>query len=324
VKLPSGVRDWLPRELAAKRAVEATLRAVFERWGYAEVQTPTFERFDVLESGLGEALAEQTFRFSDRRGVALALRPEMTTPIARLVSTRMRNEPLPLRLCYVAPAYRYEEPQEGRMREFTQGGYGVDRERRRGRGRGGAVHGARSVRRASGCATRTSTSTTPRWSTAFSHRWTLHASAAAGCKGLIADRNLVGLREMFAAEPQRLEVLLSLATLRGGSDVLAFARRACTTEAGAAGIDRLAEILARAADRGFAARVSIDLGLLRDLEYYTGFIFEGFVDELGFALCGGGRYDTLLPRFGYDAGAVGWMVSVERLLIALERRAILA
>jgi ATP phosphoribosyltransferase regulatory subunit len=323
VKLPSGVRDWLPRELAAKRAVEATLRAVFERWGYAEVQTPTFERFDVLESGLGEALAEQTFRFSDRRGVALALRPEMTTPIARLVSTRMRNEPLPLRLCYVAPAYRYEEPQEGRMREFTQGGTeligsdGVDADAE-------ALFMALEAFDAIGLRDARFDINHAAVVDGILASMDLHASAAAGCKGLIADRNLVGLREMFAAEPRRLEVLLSLATLRGGSDVLAFARRACTTEAGAAGIDRLAEILARAADRGFAARVSIDLGLLRDLEYYTGFIFEGFVDELGFALCGGGRYDTLLPRFGYDAGAVGWMVSVERLLIALERRAILA
>ena len=122
MKLPAGVRDWLPHELAHKRALEAKIRSVFERFSYQEVLTPGFERFDVLEAGLGEALAEQTFRFPDRQANTLALRPEMTTPIARLVSTRMRSAKLPLRLSYIAPAYRYEEPQEGRMREFTQAG----------------------------------------------------------------------------------------------------------------------------------------------------------------------------------------------------------
>src|SRR5471032_4938 len=122
MRLPAGVRDWLPHELARKRDMEVVIRAVFGRWAYEEVQTPTFERFDVLEKGLGHELTEQAYRFADRRATALALRPDMTTPIARLVSTRMRDVPLPLRLSYIAPAYRYEEPQEGRMREFTQAG----------------------------------------------------------------------------------------------------------------------------------------------------------------------------------------------------------
>ncbi len=72
----------------------------------------------------------------------------------------------------------------------------------------------------------------------------------------------------------------------------------------------------------FSERINIDFALLRDLEYYTGFVFEGFIDDLGFSLCGGGRYDKLLPRFGYEVPAVGWMVGVERILLALERRRI--
>jgi ATP phosphoribosyltransferase regulatory subunit len=86
------------------------------------------------------------------------------------------------------------------------------------------------------------------------------------------------------------------------------------------GIERLSSLLARARERGLGDRIAIDLSLLRDFEYYTGFIFEGFLNDIGFAVVGGGRYDTLLPRFGFNVGAVGWSVSVERLLIALERR----
>jgi ATP phosphoribosyltransferase regulatory subunit len=98
------------------------------------------------------------------------------------------------------------------------------------------------------------------------------------------------------------------------------ARRLCHTDAGLAGIERLRSLLARAGELGYGARINVDFSLLRDISYYTGFIFEGFASEVGFALCGGGRYDALLPRFGFAAGAVGWSLLVERILIALERR----
>ena len=123
MRLPGGVRDWLPHELARKREIEQQLRAVFGRWAYEEMQTPTIERFDVIERGLGDEMTDLLFQFNDRSSTAIAMRPEMTTPIARLVSTRMRETPLPLRLAYVAPVFRYyEQPQEGRMRELTQAG----------------------------------------------------------------------------------------------------------------------------------------------------------------------------------------------------------
>jgi len=107
---------------------------------------------------------------------------------------------------------------------------------------------------------------------------------------------------------------------RDGADVLKLARRVCRTPASSAALARLSELMRRAGQLGYGERVQIDLALLRDLEYYTGFIFEGYVPEIGFSLCGGGRYDSLLPRFGYDVPAVGWTAGVERLLIALERR----
>ncbi len=79
-------------------------------------------------------------------------------------------------------------------------------------------------------------------------------------------------------------------------------------------------MLDRADALGYQQRVTVDFALLRDLDYYTGFLFEGYVEEIGFSLCGGGRYDSLLPRLGFDVPAVGWTAGVERLLIALERR----
>jgi ATP phosphoribosyltransferase regulatory subunit len=321
VRLPAGTRDWLPPELQRKRAVEAVLRGVFERWAYAEIQTPGFERFDALELGWGDGIVEKAFLFNDRGGTQLVLRPEMTTPVARLVSTRMREAPLPIRLSYVQSAYRYEEPQEGRMREFTQAGLeligssGVDADAE-------SLFTALEALDALGL-------TDARFD--LNHaaiidgvlanlNWS--AAQVAECKGLIAGRNIVALRKLLAegGRGDVAEDLVALVMLRGREDVLQLATARCSTSEGREGIERLRELLARADRLGFGERLAVDLSLLRDVSYYTGFIFEGFAGEVGFALCGGGRYDSLLPRFGFDAGAVGWSVNVERLLIALERR----
>src|SRR5690606_24153914 len=119
---PRGLKDFLPKDAARKRAVEAALAAAFARWGYAEVITPTVEFFECLALGDGPELVEKMYRLFDREGHTLALRPEVTTPIGRIVATRLRDEPLPLRLYYIANVFRYEEPQAGRQREFWQAG----------------------------------------------------------------------------------------------------------------------------------------------------------------------------------------------------------
>ena len=321
MRLPPGTRDWLPAELRRKRSVEAVMRGVFERWAYNEVQTPNYERFDALEAGLGEAVARQTFLFNDKSGTQIALRPEMTTPVARLAATRMREAPLPLRLSYIAPAYRYEDPQEGRMREYTSAGL--------------ELIGPESLE-----ADAESLFTAIEALDALGLNDTLFdinhvaivdgvlagleldSAGVAAAKALISGRNIVALRARLAGTGSRdvVEEIVRLALTRGREDVLATARRLCHTDAGHAGIERLRALLARARELDFGERINVDLSLLRDFNYYTGFIFEGFAHEVGFELCGGGRYDTLLPRFGFDVGAVGWSLAVERILIALERR----
>lgn len=312
MRLPPGVRDWLPQEFAFKRDVEERIRDVFERWSYAEVLTPTFEGYEALERGLGEKLMQQTFRFNDPLGQSLALRTEMTTPIARVVSARLRHATLPLRLSYIAPAFRYEEPQLGRMREFTQAGAELI-------GSSSADADAEALFMAIEVLDRVGLQDA---------RFDInHATVVDGvlrnahvpaerldeCKRLLASRNLVALSEFG-------ESVVALATLRGTYDAISRLRPMCATEEAQAALDRLERILRRGDALGYSGRIALDFGLLRDLEYYTGFVFEGYLEDLGFSLCGGGRYDTLLPRFGYDVPAVGWMVGVERILLALERR----
>jgi ATP phosphoribosyltransferase regulatory subunit len=245
----------------------------------------------------------------------------MTTPVARLVSTRMREAPLPLRLSYVVPASRYEEPQEGRMREFTTAGLeligpeSLDADAESlftaiealdALGLGDAHFDINHVAIVDGVLAGLE----------------LDAWQLAESKILISGRNIVALRSCLAGSgpPEAVDAIVRLALTRGREDVLESARSLCRTDAGLLGIERLRALLERAATLGYGERLNVDCSLLRDIEYYTGFIFEGFADEVGFGLCGGGRYDTLLPRFGFESGAVGWSLSVERMLIALERR----
>lgn len=314
MRLPAGVRDWLPHELARKREIEQQMRAVFGRWAYEEVVTPTVERLDVLERGLGEETSELLFQFNDRRSTALALRPEMTTPIARMVSTRMRDEPLPLRLAYIAPVFRYyEQPQEGRMRELTQAGTeligaaGIDADAE-------ALFMAMEGLAEIGLRDASFDMNDARIVDGVLDGVGFDGERAREAKKLIKKRNLVALRALECPP------LVEFALQRGGREAIASARALCRTASSLEGLDAMEVLLARAEALGYGDRVAVDFALLRDLDYYTGFQFEGYVAEIGFALCGGGRYDTLLPKFGYEVPAVGWTAGVERLLIALERR----
>jgi ATP phosphoribosyltransferase regulatory subunit len=319
MKLPAGVRDWLPEELKRKRAVEATIRSVFERFGYDEVETPAIERYDTLLAGLGDHVAAQTYRFDDRRGTQLALRPEMTTSIARLVSTRMRDR-LPLRLGYISRAFRFEEPQEGRMREFTQAGVELI----------GASDRAADAEALFTAVTMIDDVALPGAQFDINHvaivdgvleSLNIPIALTGAVKGLLATRNLVGLRELLSEKYARAsKTLFELALARGTGDLLNYLAPFCTTETANDGLQRLRDLLRQAKERGLGDRITVDFTLLRGLGYYTGFVFEGYVGDLGFPLCGGGRYDDLLPKFGLVAPAIGWSAGIERILIALERK----
>src|SRR5207244_2997015 len=121
-EVPPGMRDLLPGEAARARGVTDRLLARLRRWGYREVATPTIEYFDTLVRGEGTEAGDRLFKLVDRGGELLALRPEMTTPVARLITTHLRGRPLPLRLAYAGQVFRGSETGSGRLREFPQVG----------------------------------------------------------------------------------------------------------------------------------------------------------------------------------------------------------
>lgn len=315
--IPPGTRDVLPDEMRELRRLERALSDVFESAGYAEVRTPTIEYAEVLERGDARG-APAAYRFFDESGELLAMRTDMTIPIARLVSDRYRDAELPVRLFYVGNAYRAVSPQRGQMREFRQAGLElVGAEAPQGTAEvvevlARALDAAGLGRAVIGLGD------------ADLYRQLLDELGVEGERreailGLLAAHDLVGLearvRSLDGLGERERETLARLPTLRGDAGVLERAR-----ELGGAAVERasarLTATYAELERRGVAGRVQLDLGLLRDLGYYTGAILEVYDPALGHVLGGGGRYDELMGRFGRPLPAAGFALYLERVHIA--------
>jgi ATP phosphoribosyltransferase regulatory subunit len=314
--IPPGTRDVLPDEMRELRRLQAALSRVFEGYGYGEVATPTIEYHEVLARG-DERGAPAAYRFFDERGDLLALRSDMTVPIARLASTRFAGAEMPLRLSYFASAYRAVRPQRGQMREFMQAGVELigapapdgTAEVVEVLARALDAAGLRRALIGLGDADLYRQLLDELGVVGERHDRILEQLAAHDLVGFEAEVDELDLGD----EPRR--VLLSLPSLRGGPEVLDTARGLGGEAVGRA-ISRLAATHEALEARGVAGRVRLDLGLLRDLGYYTGAILEVYDPALGHILGGGGRYDGLLGRFGVPLPAAGFALYLERVHVA--------
>jgi ATP phosphoribosyltransferase regulatory subunit len=320
--IPSGTRDVLPDEMREMRVITEALREVFERHGYGEVYTPALEYEAVLAHAdrLGvPPTPPPAYRLFDESGALLALRSDMTVPIARVAATRYAHSKPPLRFCYFAHCYRAVRPQRGQPRELLQAGIEL-------LGSPAPAGTAEAL-------------------TVLCHA--LDATGLADYRVGLGDASLFPglLAGVGVPEPARAELLealvrrdfvglerrlgdiglpvaeaallLSVPQRRGGPEVLAGLTGAAADAV--AGLRMVHDLL----EPAVAARVIFDLGLVRSLGYYTGAVFEVYDPALGAPIGGGGRYDELLGRFGRALPAVGFALGVDRLHIALageERR----
>lgn len=322
LRVPVGVKDMLPGEAWRKRQLEQVFARIFYSWGYREVITPTFEFYHALAAGNNGEHEESLFKFLDRQGHILALRPDMTTPIARLVATRMKDCPAPLRLFYLANVFSYAEPQVGRQREFFQAGVEFIGSAS-GDSDGEVVALAAEVLKAAGL-----------------KNFQIHLGQMAVFNGVmeeiglaeeeqrrfkntLANKDFVGMEEVLAASGAGSDVqdrIMELLSLRGGKEVLDRAEELLANSPAKTGLDNLKEIFAVLENYGVDQYVVVDFSILRGFEYYTGLIFEGYAQHLGFPICGGGRYDKLLGQLGYPSPATGFAVGLERIMLALDRQ----
>src|SRR3954453_33644 len=297
------------------RELRALTPRILDPWvgaGYGEVWTPTLEYDDVIRRG-DERAAGAGFRTFDEHGKVLTLRADGTIPIARLVANRYEHEDGPLRLCYFAHAYRAVKVRSGQPREFLQGGLELIGEPAPG-GDAEVIALTLEALQAAGLRRhRLGVGDGALYGSLLGELEVPEAAREALLESL-SRRDLVGVetrvRKLGVSEAA-CELLTRLPTLRGGPEVLERVNGPA-----ARAVDGLRELYELLSERGVADSVIFDLGLVRELGYYTGVVFEVYDPAVGFAIGGGGRYDELLGRFGRARPACGIALDIHRVHVA--------
>jgi ATP phosphoribosyltransferase regulatory subunit len=310
--IPPGTRDVLPDEMRELRALMDGLRGSLQEAGYGEVRTPTVEYEDVLRRG-DERAAGAGWRLFDALGNLVVLRSDMTIPIARLVGTRFADHEEPLRLCYSGQAYRSVTRGSGQLTEFLQVGAeligvpGVE---------GDAEIVSLALQALSACGLRRHSVGLGDGALydALLRAFEVGDDDAEALMGSLMGRDLVGL-EAHVRSAGLPQALFQVPALRGGPEVLDRAEEAIG-EVAATALIELRGLYEELSRRGFGEQVILDLGLVHELGYYTGAVFEVYDPAVGFALGGGGRYDQLIGRFGQPRPACGLALDVQRVHVA--------
>jgi ATP phosphoribosyltransferase regulatory subunit len=323
-QIPHGVQDRFLEEAARRRHAEARLRICFTRWGYQEVIPPTFEFHENLIVGASADLQLAMYRFSDRGGRMLALRADFTPQLARMVATKLFDQPMPLRCCYIGSLFRHEEPQAGRKREFTQAGIELV----------GAETAAADAEAVALCIAALEALDLHDFQVnlgqmAFFHAVTreIPLDRLLPIREAVDHKNGARLDEVLARASivgAQRDMLRRLPDLVGGPETLAEARALASRlnrPAALKALDRLAEVHHLLGAFGASQRVILDLGEVRGMEYYTGITFRGVAPGLGWPIISGGRYDGLIAHFGRSLPAVGFGLGIERALLVQTRQA---
>lgn len=322
--IPRGVADFFGGAASARRQAEQTLRDLAERWAYTEVIPPTFEYAGTLASEAGAQLSAELYRFLDRDGRTLALRPDLTIPTARIAGSKLYDQPLPQRFFYAGPAFRYEEPRGGRQREFWQAGIELI-------GAAGPDADAevlalavQALQNLSLAGFRFTLGHLGYFHGLLAHlQWPQPAiqrlQAALDRKSVDELQALIAERQLPAREQQVLGGLLDLAGDLE-SDVLERAAGLACNQAMAEAVANLQAIAQRLRHYGVSEAFMVDLADVRGMDYYTGITFKAYTPHMGSSIVNGGRYDNLVGHFGPKRPAVGCAFYVDRILLAQRRQ----
>jgi len=319
-QVPPGAQCFVGEEARQRRRIEETVVSVFEGWDYEEIIPPLFDYADVFAV---EALASKTYSFVARDGSLLALRPDFTSLVAKVAAGRLLEREAPLRLYYSGEVVRYEPVRAGQKSELHQMGL----EHLGGEAR---AADAEVVAIAAECLERLGVSG---FVLALGHVGVFGGLVEAA--GLAPERVLALRDRIESKDPAGVRQVLQgtgvssvaaaaierLTTLSGGLEALDPALEAFSSCAKArAALDELRTVAHALDAAGLGRHLAVDLGEVRGLDYYTGLVFRVFAPDLGFEVGSGGRYDTLVARFGRPLPAVGFMLGLDRVALLLERQ----
>lgn len=317
---PNGVNDILPDERAVKKEIEQTIGEVFRASAYCEVETPMFEYYDCYLGRDGQISQENLYKFFDEQGRVLSLRPDFTTSIARMAATKEYDKPLPLRYMYNGSVFRTEQTEGARRREFTQSGIELIGSYS---AKADAEVIALTIEALISCGIEEMSIEIGQvgFFNGLVLQTGLDTENAERLRERIDSKDVVGIREILAdidMDKDIKSLIVELPYLFGGVEILDKANLDGLNETSKSALDNLREIYNILCDYGFSDYVSLDLGMLQDIDYYTGVIFKGYTHGVGFPICAGGRYDNLMSNFGAQMGAVGAAIGVNRVMSAID------
>lgn len=320
MNIPRGLNDLLPDEVLRRRFLENKISQIFSQWGYREIIIPTFEFYEILSQGSGLIMKKEMIKFFDREGNIVVLRPEMTKSIARLVSTKMQLEPRPLRLYYIGNVFRYDN-KVGSQKEFCQAGVeliGINNNK----------SDAEIIALAVECLKNSGLNNFfidinhVNFFNGIMESIKVKEERKQEIKNAILNKDFVLLEKILSFEDikdREKEFILKIPTLRGGKEILIEAEKMVDNKLSLSALKEIKEVYNLLRDYGLEEYILIDLGIIRNYDYYTGIIFEGYTDYLGFPVCGGGRYDNLCSKFGENLPSTGFAIGIERLATILEK-----
>ena len=322
--IPEGSRDILFEDCSNKIEIINSLRKLYINSGFLEVISPTLEFYDVFQGDNISIEQEKMYKLFDNAGRILVLRPDMTMPIARIVATKLKDSLYPLRICYSGNIFRMNENWEGKISETTQSGI--------------EIIGSESPK---ADAEVIITAIQALLSIGV-RKFELEIGQAEFFKGLIEDieldydemerlrgfvenKNFGALREFIEEKEailgtKNVEALKKLPELFGGIEILEKARMLTQNKRALAAIDTIEKIYERIESVGLGDYISIDLGMVQHIDYYTGITFRGYSSKVGTTIISGGRYDNLISKFGEAMPAVGFAIDVDNILSVLEKQ----
>lgn len=319
---PEGVRDIYNVECGKKLALEGRIKKVFHLYGYHDIQTPTFEYFDVFRKEIGTIPSRDLYKFFDKEGNTLALRPDITPSVARAAATLFEEETLPIRLCYTGDTFINHSSYQGRLREVTQMGVELigddtveaDAEMLALVIESMLTIGVKDFQLSVGNVD---------FFQSLIEDASLDDEAKEHVLELIHNRNYFGVEEYLDSiqvKRSTKEAFSSLGELAGGVEILSRARDLAPNSAGIMAIKRLEKIYEILRLYEVEKFVTFDLGMTGNYGYYTGIVFRGYTFGTGDAIVKGGRYDHLLEKFGKESPSIGFAIVIDDLMNAMNRQ----
>lgn len=320
---PEGVRDIYGEEYAKKLKLEKMIHKKLKSFGYQDIQTPSFEFFDVFSREIGTTPSKELYKFFDKEGNTLVLRPDFTPSVARAAATLFPDNGMPVRLCYTGNTFlNYTGSYQGRMREATQMGaelIGVDSIEADAEMLAMVVDcfttiGLRDFELSVGIVD---------YLQSLIEDASLDEEAEARVRELIGNRNFFGVEEYLESIQVRRsakEAFAALEDMYGGREVLIQAKNIAPNSKAVKAVRRLERIYDILKIYGVEDNISFDFSMSGLYGYYTGIIFRGYTHGTGDAIVKGGRYDHLLEKFGRKSPSIGFALVIDQLMNALTRQ----